>query len=63
MDAITALEVVNGVDLTGRTCVITGASAGLGRESARALAATGARTPSPRHGDASHEDGIWVAQY
>jgi NAD(P)-dependent dehydrogenase (short-subunit alcohol dehydrogenase family) len=38
----TAVEVVDGVDLTGSACVITGASAGLGRESARALAATGA---------------------
>ena len=38
----TALQVVAGVDLSGTTCVVTGASAGLGRESARALAATGA---------------------
>ena len=38
----TALQVVDGVDLAGKTCVITGASAGLGRESARALASAGA---------------------
>jgi NAD(P)-dependent dehydrogenase (short-subunit alcohol dehydrogenase family) len=38
-----ATEVVDAVDLSGKTCVITGASAGLGRESARALAGAGAR--------------------
>jgi NAD(P)-dependent dehydrogenase (short-subunit alcohol dehydrogenase family) len=38
----TAMDVVAGVDLSGKTCVITGASSGLGRESARALATTGA---------------------
>jgi NAD(P)-dependent dehydrogenase (short-subunit alcohol dehydrogenase family) len=38
----TASEVVDGIDLSGKTCVITGASSGLGRESARALAAAGA---------------------
>jgi NAD(P)-dependent dehydrogenase (short-subunit alcohol dehydrogenase family) len=42
MSGPTALEVVEGIDLTGQNCVITGASSGLGRESARALAATGA---------------------
>jgi NAD(P)-dependent dehydrogenase (short-subunit alcohol dehydrogenase family) len=38
----TASQVVEGIDLAGKTCVITGASSGLGRESARALAAAGA---------------------
>lgn len=38
----TALEVIDGVDLTGKVCVLTGASGGLGAESARALATTGA---------------------
>lgn len=37
-----ASQVVEGIDLSGKTCVITGASSGLGRESARALAAAGA---------------------
>ncbi|HZX05223.1 SDR family NAD(P)-dependent oxidoreductase [Kribbella sp.] len=38
----TAAEVATGVDLTGRRAVVTGASSGLGLETARALAATGA---------------------
>ncbi|MFK0172683.1 SDR family NAD(P)-dependent oxidoreductase [Streptomyces sp. NPDC090306] len=38
----TALEVVDGVDLAGRRAVVTGASSGLGVETARALAAAGA---------------------
>ena len=39
----TAQQVLDGADLSGRTCVITGASSGLGRESARVLAGAGAR--------------------
>lgn len=39
----TALEVVQGVDLHGRTAVVTGASSGIGVETARALGAAGAR--------------------
>ena len=39
----TALEVVEGIDLTGRRAVVTGASSGIGVETARALAAAGAR--------------------
>ncbi|WP_328315834.1 SDR family NAD(P)-dependent oxidoreductase [Streptomyces sp. NBC_00388] len=38
----TALEVVSGVDLSGRRAVVTGGSSGLGVETARALAAAGA---------------------
>ena len=41
-EQLSALQVVEGVDLSGKVCVITGASSGLGRESARALAAAGA---------------------
>ena len=36
------MEVVDGIDLTDKVCVITGATSGLGRESARALAVAGA---------------------
>ncbi|MFF7334840.1 SDR family NAD(P)-dependent oxidoreductase [Streptomyces sp. NPDC008150] len=38
----TADEVLDGVDLTGRRAVVTGASSGIGVETARALAAAGA---------------------
>ncbi len=38
----TALGVVEGVDLTGRTAIVTGAASGIGVETARALATAGA---------------------
>jgi NAD(P)-dependent dehydrogenase (short-subunit alcohol dehydrogenase family) len=38
----TALEVVEGIDLSGRRAVVTGASSGIGVETARALAVAGA---------------------
>lgn len=38
----TATDIVEGIDLADKVCVITGATSGLGRESARALAAAGA---------------------
>ena len=40
--ASTTDEVLEGIDLTGKTAVVTGASVGLGLETARALAAHGA---------------------
>jgi NAD(P)-dependent dehydrogenase (short-subunit alcohol dehydrogenase family) len=40
--ATTAAEVVGGVELGGRRAVVTGASSGIGVETARALASTGA---------------------
>jgi NAD(P)-dependent dehydrogenase (short-subunit alcohol dehydrogenase family) len=57
----TALDIVDGVDLTGKTCVITGASSGLGRESARALATTGAHVIlAARNAEALGETEAWV---
>jgi len=38
----TTTEVLDGVDLAGRTALITGATTGIGKETARALAAAGA---------------------
>ncbi len=39
----TALDVVAGLDLTGRSALVTGGASGIGVETARALAQTGAR--------------------
>jgi NAD(P)-dependent dehydrogenase (short-subunit alcohol dehydrogenase family) len=57
----TTLDVVDNVDMTGSACVITGASAGLGRESARALATTGAHVIlAARNAAALTETREWV---
>jgi len=56
-----ALQVVEGIDLSGKVCVITGASSGLGRESARALAATGAHVVlTARNEDALAQTARWI---
>jgi NAD(P)-dependent dehydrogenase (short-subunit alcohol dehydrogenase family) len=56
-----ALDVVEGIDLSGKACVITGASSGLGRESARALAAAGAQVIlAARNTEALAETAAWV---
>lgn len=57
-----ALQVVEGIDLSGKTCVITGASSGLGRESARALASAGAHVVlAARNHDALAQTARWIA--
>ena len=38
----TALEVVEGIDLTGKRAIVTGGASGIGIETARALASAGA---------------------
>lgn len=42
-DTTTALQVVEGIDLSGRRAVVTGAASGIGVETARALAHAGAQ--------------------
>src|SRR5271154_986651 len=40
-------EVTRGVDLAGKTAIVTGAASGIGVETARALAGAGARVVMP----------------
>lgn len=56
------MQVVDGIDLSGKTCVITGASSGLGRESARVLAAAGAHVVlTARNAEALAQTARWIA--
>jgi len=48
----TAAEVARGIDLSGRAVVVTGASSGIGVETARAMALTGARVTLAVRNDA-----------
>ena len=55
----TAMQVITGIDLTGQAAIVTGASSGIGVETARALASAGAdvtlavRSPLHRNSTAS----------
>ena len=51
----TAAEVIEGVDLSGRRAVVTGATSGIGRETARALASAGAEVTIPARDPSSGE--------
>ena len=42
-DTTTAMQVMDGLDLTGRRAIVTGAASGIGVETARALAHGGAQ--------------------
>jgi NAD(P)-dependent dehydrogenase (short-subunit alcohol dehydrogenase family) len=54
--AATAAEVLQGVDLAGRRAIVTGASSGIGLETARVLAAAGAEvTLAVRRADAGRD--------
>jgi len=58
----TAAEVVKGIDLSGKRAVVTGASSGIGVETARALAAAGADvTLAVRNIDAGHRTASDIA--
>lgn len=56
--ASTADEVMRGVDLAGRTAIVTGGHSGLGRETVRALAAAGARVLAPARDVARAEQAL-----
>ncbi len=55
------MDIVDGMDLGGTACVITGATSGLGRESAKALASAGAHVVLAARNEAALVDtGEWL---
>src|ERR1700678_2853520 len=50
-----AVEVIKGIDLTGKTAIVTGGSSGIGIETVRALANAGARVLMPVRSRAAGE--------
>jgi NAD(P)-dependent dehydrogenase (short-subunit alcohol dehydrogenase family) len=61
--ASTAAEVAAGIDLTDRRAIVTGASSGIGVETARALAGTGAQiTLAVRDVEAGHRTAKDIAE-
>ena len=51
----------DGIDLSDKVCVVSGASSGLGRESARALATAGAHVVlAARNSDALQDTDAWI---
>src|SRR5258708_38661665 len=58
----TASEVVDGHDLSGKTVVITGASAGIGYETARALLSAHAEVIIAGRSQAKGEQAVWALQ-
>jgi NAD(P)-dependent dehydrogenase (short-subunit alcohol dehydrogenase family) len=57
----TAQDVVEGVDLTGKRALVTGASSGIGRETVRALASRGAHVVAAARDMAKAKDAIGSA--
>ena len=51
----TAEEVTAGVDLSGKTVIVTGCNSGLGKETLRVMALRGARAPRRGAGPAAPE--------
>ncbi len=59
----TAAEVIDGIDLSGRHAIVTGASSGIGVETARALASAGAEvTLAVRNTDAGERTAIEIRE-